>query len=85
MHRTFRQQRGNVLTTGMDRVLIVDDDPELCALVRECLGEEGLLVESVHDGRHGLERSLSGKYDIVVLGWNTVPTITFRNHLTRAN
>ncbi len=67
MHRTFRQQRGNVLTTGMDRVLIVDDDPELCALVRECLGEEGLLVESVHDGRHGLERSLSGKYDIVVL------------------
>jgi two-component system response regulator CpxR len=51
----------------MDRVLIVDDDPELCALVRECLGEEGLFVESVHDGKHGLERSLSGKYDIVVL------------------
>jgi two-component system response regulator CpxR len=51
----------------MDRVLIVDDDPELCALVGECLGEEGLLVESVHDGKHGLERSLSGKYDIVVL------------------
>jgi DNA-binding response OmpR family regulator len=51
----------------MDRVLIVDDDPELCALVRECLGEEGLFVESVHDGRHGLERSLSGRYDLVVL------------------
>lgn len=51
----------------MDRVLIIDDDPELCALVRECLGEEGLIVESVHDGKHGLERSLSGKYDIVVL------------------
>jgi two-component system response regulator CpxR len=51
----------------MDRVLIIDDDPELCALVRECLGEEGLFVESVHDGKHGLERSLSGKYDIVVL------------------
>jgi len=51
----------------MDRVLVIDDDPELCALVRECLGEEGLFVESVHDGKHGLERSLSGKYDIVVL------------------
>jgi DNA-binding response OmpR family regulator len=51
----------------MDRVLIVDDDPELCALVRECLGEEGLFVESVHDGKHGLERSQSGRYDIVVL------------------
>jgi DNA-binding response OmpR family regulator len=51
----------------MDRVLLVDDDAELCALVHECLGEEGLFVESVHDGKHGLERSLSGKYDIVVL------------------
>ena len=51
----------------MDRVLLVDDDTELCALVHECLGEEGLFVESVHDGKHGLERSLSGKYDIVVL------------------
>jgi DNA-binding response OmpR family regulator len=51
----------------MDRVLLIDDDTELCALVHECLGEEGLFVESVHDGRHGLERSLSGKYDIVVL------------------
>jgi DNA-binding response OmpR family regulator len=51
----------------MNRVLIVDDDPELCSLVRECLVEEGFFVESVHDGKHGLERSLSGKYDIVVL------------------
>src|ERR1700737_3644059 len=51
----------------MDRVLLVDDDAELCALVHECLGEEGLFVESVHDGKHGLERSLSGRYDIVVL------------------
>jgi two-component system response regulator CpxR len=67
MHRTFRTVQGEALTTKMDRVLIVDDDPELCALVRECLGDEGLFVESVNDGKHGLERSLSGKYDIVVL------------------
>jgi two-component system response regulator CpxR len=51
----------------MNRVLIIDDDPELCSLVRECLREEGFFVEFVHDGKHGLERSLSGKYDIVVL------------------
>lgn len=61
------ERKGGAVATRMDRVLIIDDDPELCALVRECLGEEGLFVESVHDGRHGLERSLSGKYDIVVL------------------
>ena len=52
---------------SMDRVLLIDDDRELCALVREYLVQEGLDVESVHDGKHGLERSLSGKYDIVVL------------------
>jgi two-component system response regulator CpxR len=62
---TVQEKKGR--TTCMDRVLIIDDDSELCALVRECLGEEGLFVESVHDGKHGLERSLSGKYDMVVL------------------
>ncbi len=51
----------------MNRVLVIDDDRELCSLVGECLAEEDLVVESVHDGKHGLERSLSGKYDIVVL------------------
>jgi two-component system response regulator CpxR len=51
----------------MDRVLVIDDDRELCGLVCECLAQEGLLVESVHNGKHGLERSLSGKFDIVVL------------------
>src|SRR5712664_4265014 len=51
----------------MNRVLVIDDDRELCSLVGECLAEEDLVVESVHDGKHGLERSLSGRYDIVVL------------------
>src|SRR5216684_3532005 len=51
----------------MNRVLVIDDDRELCSLVGECLAEEDLVVESVHDGKQGLERSLSGKYDIVVL------------------
>src|SRR5258708_3102954 len=51
----------------MNRVLVIDDDRELCSLVGECLAEEDLVVESVHDGKHGLERSLSGRYDIVVM------------------
>src|SRR5260370_7927324 len=51
----------------MNRVLVIDDEREVCSVVGECLGEEDLVVESVHDGKHGLERSLSGRYDIVVL------------------
>jgi DNA-binding response OmpR family regulator len=51
----------------MDRVLIVDDDFELCNLVSEYLAPEGFRVESVHDGENGLQRAVSGNYLLVVL------------------
>jgi DNA-binding response OmpR family regulator len=52
---------------GMDRILIVDDDFELCGLVSEYLEPEGFRVESVQDGETGLQRALSGNYLLVVL------------------
>jgi len=51
----------------MDRVLIVDDDVELCELVSEYLSGEGFEVEAVHDGTEGLKRSLTGEHVLVVL------------------
>ena len=51
----------------MDRVLIIDDDFELCSLVSEYLEPEGFRVESVHDGETGLQRALNGNYLLVVL------------------
>jgi two-component system, OmpR family, response regulator CpxR len=51
----------------MDRILIVDDDFELCSLVSEYLAPEGFRVESVHDGETGLQRALAGNYLIVIL------------------
>lgn len=51
----------------MDKILIIDDDEELCELVSEYLGVEGFEVESVNDGETGLERALSGDYDMVIL------------------
>lgn len=51
----------------MDRILVVDDDIELCGLVAEYLAPEGFQVEAVHDGRTGLEAALSGKYRLIVL------------------
>ena len=51
----------------MDRVLVVDDDVELCDLVKEFLQPEGLQVEAVHNGNRGLERALSGDHALVVL------------------
>jgi two-component system response regulator CpxR len=49
------------------RVLVVDDDTELCQLLSEYLGTEGYAVEAVHTGRRGIDRALEGDYAIVVL------------------
>lgn len=51
----------------MDRILIIDDDEELCELVSEYLTVEGFEVASVNDGESGLERALTGEYDMVIL------------------
>ena len=42
----------------MSRVLIIDDDTELCELVSEFLEQEGFTVEAVHDGPQGVARAL---------------------------
>jgi DNA-binding response OmpR family regulator len=49
------------------RVLVVDDDVELCQLISQYLGQKGLSVEAVHTGQKGVERALSGEHAIVVL------------------
>lgn len=51
----------------MDRVLLVDDDVQLCKLLAERLATEGYAIEMVHDGARGLERALSMEYALVVL------------------
>lgn len=51
----------------MDRVLIVDDDVQLCRLLAERLGTEGFTIEAVNDGIRGLERALSMEHALVVL------------------
>lgn len=51
----------------MNRVLIVDDDVELCKLLAERLRPEGFALEAVHDGRRGLERALAHEHDFIIL------------------
>jgi len=53
--------------TSVDRILVIDDDVELCSLVTEYLRPEGFHVECVHDGRSGLARALNGEHLLVVL------------------
>jgi len=51
----------------MVRVLIIDDDTELTALLRELFEREGYSAAIEHDGMRGLERALAGGFDILVL------------------
>lgn len=49
------------------KILIVDDDTELCSLLREFFETEGLRVEVAHDGRAGLDAARRPGFDLIVL------------------
>ena len=49
------------------RILLIDDDVELCGLLGELLQREGFQVASEHDGRRGLDRARRDRPDLVVL------------------
>jgi two-component system response regulator CpxR len=51
----------------MRRVLLIDDDEELCTMLARYLGREGFSVEAVYSGTRGLERALEGQHDVVLL------------------
>jgi DNA-binding response OmpR family regulator len=51
----------------MSKILIIDDDEELCELVAEYLSVEGFTTEAVHDGESGLQKALSGDYEMAIL------------------
>jgi two-component system response regulator CpxR len=53
----------------MQRILIIDDDIELCELVTEYLEPEGYAVDSVNEGSQGVTRALSGEYALAVLDY----------------
>jgi CheY-like chemotaxis protein len=48
------------------RVLVVDDQPAFCHLVSEYLSFDRHTVETARNGREGLEKFRSGRYDLVL-------------------
>lgn len=49
------------------KILLVDDDAELCQLLGEFLTREGFTVECEHEGNRGLEKAGQPGIDLVVL------------------
>jgi two-component system response regulator CpxR len=51
----------------MSRILVIDDDTELCELLVDYLQPEGFAVSTIHQAQQGLACALSGEHDLVVL------------------
>ncbi len=48
-------------------LLLVDDDAELCSMMREFFTEAGHKLETIYNGREGLAAALRGGYDLIIL------------------
>ncbi|WP_411359422.1 response regulator transcription factor [Pseudidiomarina salilacus] len=51
----------------MSKILLVDDDAELSSMLEQILTKEGFQLTLAADGEIGLERALSGSYDLILL------------------
>lgn len=51
----------------MNRILVIDDDLDLCELLAKYLRSEGFEVATASDGNLGVDRALSGDYSLIVL------------------
>ncbi|MGA9335897.1 MAG: response regulator transcription factor [Rudaea sp.] len=49
------------------KILLADDDEELCQLLSDFLGHEGFGVELAHDGEQALRLAREGEYDAMIL------------------
>src|ERR1700730_13566084 len=48
-------------------LLIIDDDAELCSLLKEFLEREGFTVQCIHEGHAALEVAQHGGHELIVL------------------
>ena len=55
------------MSTDNTKLLLIDDDLELCDLLVEYLSTEGFDVTAVHDGEAGVTTALSGDHQLVLL------------------
>jgi DNA-binding response OmpR family regulator len=51
------------------RILIIEDDKRLAALMRQVFEDERFSVDVAHDGDLGLEIALRGAHDVMVVDW----------------
>ncbi len=60
-----------ILEQSTDRaeriILLIEDDPELCSLMKAYFAEHGFRLEAALDGRQGLGKVMEGNFDLIIL------------------
>jgi DNA-binding response OmpR family regulator len=51
------------------RVLLIEDDRRLTAIMKKVLTDEKMMVDIAHDGDMGVEMALQGKHDVAIIDW----------------
>jgi glycosyltransferase involved in cell wall biosynthesis len=64
-----------VTAAAATRVLVVDDDPDIRAIVAMALEEEGYAVATAKDGAEGLEVAARERPDVIHLQWIVLPVL----------
>ena len=51
----------------MNKILVVDDEKNICDLLSLYLIKEGYSVECAHDGQEAITKFMQGSFDLVLL------------------
>jgi PAS domain S-box-containing protein len=61
------EDQGGSLEPAIERILVIDDDPDVRAFISESLAEQGYRVTDASDGKSGLSAFAADRPDLVVL------------------
>ncbi len=61
------EDEGGSLEPAVERILVIDDDPDVRAFISESLAEQGYRVTDASDGKSGLSAFAADRPDLVVL------------------
>jgi CheY-like chemotaxis protein len=53
--------------SGRERIMVVDDEPDICRIVQRVLGDSGYKVEAFNDGKQALRAFAERPYDFNLL------------------
>jgi CheY-like chemotaxis protein len=65
--RRHRSEGRAILLSPAKRILVVDDEPSIRALVSECLGDSGYLVDLARDGAEALDQARRRRPNVILL------------------